>query len=461
MDEDRRSNGAMASSKDGPVAALERLLPEYVSRIDWPGARVDEERTAALRALLERAGERSSWHRRRLADIDIAAMTGGDIGLLPTMTKNDLMDNFDSIVTDDRLTRNLCEDHLAQTPGGELLGQFQVVASGGSSGQRGVFAYARDAWSICYASTVRFQVRDWTRDPTLAGSQRVIAVVAAASPTHISAALSKTFSTGDNARHLFPVSLPLDKIVDGLNELQPNVLMSYSSFLPQLALEAQNGRLRIEPRRVIAISEPFLPEVRQMISETWGVPVANGYAMSEGVFSGDCGYGIHLPDDLCIFEPIDEHGQLVQPGVLSHRVLITNLYNHTQPLIRYVVTDQVTFIEGTCPCGSPFQRIEDPQGRLDDTFVYANGLSVHPHVFRSTLSQHPAIIEYQVLQTPDGAVVHIVSPTEPANIAALRTELTSALTAIGIANPQVTVETLTELPRQASGKLKRFVPITN
>jgi len=281
--------------------------------------------------------------------------------------------------------------------------------------------------------------------------------VAASSPTHISAALSKTFSSGDNARHLFPVSLPLEAIVAGLNELQPTVLMGYSSFLPRLAVEAQRGRLRITPRRVIAISEPLLPEGRRVVHETWGVPIANGYGMSEGVFTGFCGHGVHLPDDVCIFEPVDAHGRPVGPGELSHHVLLTSLYNHAQPMIRYEITDQVTLIDGTCPCGSTFRRIEDPQGRLDDIFEYADGLSVHPHLFRSAIGQHPAVLEYEVRQTPRGATICVVT-TAPVDVGALQASITSALAALGLAEPEVAIETVAALPRQASGKLKRFVP---
>src|SRR4051794_38547853 len=143
------------------------------------------------------------------------------------MTKTDLMDNFDAIVTDPRLSRRQCEDHLARSPGQDLLGEFQVVASGGSSGARGVFVYGWDAWTSCYASNVRFQARDWSGDPTLADTPRVIGVVAASSRAHISAALSRTFSSGNDARHLFPVDLSIESIVAGLNALQPTVLMGY------------------------------------------------------------------------------------------------------------------------------------------------------------------------------------------------------------------------------------------
>ena len=61
--------------------------------------------------------------------------------------------------------------------------------------------------------------------------------------------------------------------------------MGYSSFLPGLARAAQAGRLRISPRRVVAISEPLLAEARAALELTWAVPVVNAYGMSEGVFT--------------------------------------------------------------------------------------------------------------------------------------------------------------------------------
>jgi phenylacetate-coenzyme A ligase PaaK-like adenylate-forming protein len=87
-------------------------------------------------------------------------------------------------------------------------------------------------------------------------------------------------------------------------------------------------------------------------------------------------------------------------------------YNHALPLIRFEVTDEVTVLDGTCPCGSTFRRIADPQGRLDDTFVYPGGVSVHPHVFRSALGQHRQIVEYQVRQTERGVDVRVVADAE-------------------------------------------------
>ena len=142
------------------IADFEAIVPESIGRIEWSADRVKDERRRALRKLLALAVERSPWHRERLAAIDLSGLSEADIASLPVMTKTDLMDNFDDVVTDRRLTRELCERHLdAATDDKYLLGEYHVVASGGSSGQRGVFVYGWDAWAICWASMVRFASR--------------------------------------------------------------------------------------------------------------------------------------------------------------------------------------------------------------------------------------------------------------------------------------------------------------
>lgn len=443
------------------VTLGEALLVEQQNRIDCSLGELHDERVRALRALLAHATSRSPWHRKRLSGFDLDRASGADFETLPTMTKTDLMDNFDDIVTDRRVTRELCERHLTNlTDDAYLLDEYHVVASGGASGQRGVFLYGFEAWAILWVSIVRFQQREWAADPTLVGVPRVTAVVAASNPTHISAAIGRTFSTPRNPRHLFPVNQRLEDIVAGLNALQPTILMGYSSFLAHLALEARAGRLRIAPRRVTAISEPLLPETRAAIDDAWGAPIANGYGMSEGATTGCCGHSTHLPDDLCLLEPVDHAGQPVAVGTPAARVYLTNLYNPVLPLIRYEVTDEITILDGPCPCGSPLRRIADPQGRLDDIFTYPEGVTVHPHVFRSLLGRRHEIVEYQVRQTPRGAAVEIVSPS-PLDTSPIERELQTALAALGLLQPDVTVTRAATLDRQPTGKLKRFVPLTN
>src|SRR5262245_46262870 len=184
--------------------------------------------------------------------------------------------------------------------------------------------------------------------------------------------------------------------------------MVYGSMLATLVAEARAGRLTISPRRIIAVAEPLLPEVRAAVRDAWGAPIANSWGTSEGgVVARGCyrGTGMHLADDLLIIEPVDENGEAVPCGSESAKVYLTNLFNPLLPLIRYEITDQVTFLDGPCACGSAHRRIADIQGRLDDVFRYASGIVVHPHVFRSVLGRDGRIIEYQVREMLRGADV--------------------------------------------------------
>lgn len=451
-------SGGQKSGRLQQLARFQELLPGLLARIEWSSEQLANERTRALRELVAVAREKSPWHRERLIDVDPQALTEADLVSLPAMTKNDLMDNFDEVVTDRRVTRELCETYLSAGPDEYLLDEYRVVASGGSSGRRGVFVYGWDAWVTCYASIVRFPERDWQSDPELAGMRRVTAVVGASDPTHMSAAFGRIFSTPNSRRHVFPVSQPLDVIVEGLNDLEPTVLMGYSSILPRLAAEARDGRLRISPRRVVAISEPLLPEARDIVERTWGAPVASGYGMSEGVFTGSCGLANHLPDDLCLFEPVTVVGVAVPSGQLADRVLVTNLYNTVLPLIRYEVTDEVVVLSDPCPCGSSFARLADPQGRLDDTFVY-DGIGIHPHVFRSALAKSEHVVEYQVTQTPRGADIRVVADGD-VECEWIRRQIEHDLRGLGIHQAEVTVAVVTDIDRhRATGKLRRFVPL--
>ena len=430
-----------------------------MANLDWTAEELRRAQDSRLRRLVRLAVERSPWHRERLAGVEISTLTAADLSSLPVMTKSDLMDNFDEIVTDPRLTLDVCERHVdAPRSDSYLLDEFHVVASGGSSGQRGVFVYGWDAWAICYASIARFPIRDRMLHPELASSPPVVVAVAAAKASHISAAIGATFSTADLPRHSVPVSQPMERIVERLNDLQPTTLMGYSSFLPRLATEARTRRLRIAPQRVIAISEPLLPEARADLEATWGVPVASGYGMSEGLFAGFCGFGSHLPDDLCLLEPVTADGMPVESGATSAKVYVTNLYNTVVPLIRFEVTDELAVLDGPCLCGSAFRRIADPLGRLDDTFIYPNGTAIHPHVFRSCLGrQH--LIEYQVRQTARGADISAVTSGE-VDTDALASRIEAALRDLGLPEPKVTLATVDNLERLTSGKLKRFVPRT-
>lgn len=438
------------------IGELRGHLQEHDARLDWRRERIEEERRLRLRDLLRVARERSAFHRARLAGVDVGRFEVTDLASLPVMTKQDVMRSFDAIVTDPRLTLERVERHLAGLGDGPryLLGEYQAVASSGSSGVRGVFAFGWDAWRTCYQGWIRYVARAMGRGPFR------VAVIAAGRPVHVSYAINASFSDPEGYSYRpFPVTAPVEELVAGLNAFQPEAIGGYPSGLAALVEPARRGRLRIAPQHVVSVGEPLLPETRAALAATWGAPVVNWWICSEGgalAIGCGAGDGMHLSEDLVIVEPVDAQRRPVAPGARSAGILLTNLFNPTFPLIRYEISDEVTLLDAPCPCGSAYRRVADVQGRVDERFRYGD-TAVHPHLFRSVLATERAVVEYQVRQTPRGAeVVAVGADVDAAGIAR---RLEAALGRLGVGAPEVTVRTVERLERGESGKLARFVAL--
>ena len=397
------------------VAYWRQIMPDQVRRLHMSRQELRAERERRLRGLLALAAVRSPWHRSRLRALDLATVTEEDLARIPPMTTGDLMAHWDEIITDPRLSLAAADRHVAGlTSDAYLLDEFHVVASGGSTGRRGVFVYGWTAWAAANAGFLRSMVWDRGVSPEVAAAPSTVAMVAA-NPT---SALGQTFANPAVQLKRFPVTLPVTEIVAGLNAYQPTLLIGYPTALAVLADEARRGALRISPLRLASTSEPLRPETRRSLEQEFGAPVANMYGTSEaGPVAVGCwrGPGMHLCDDLVIVEPVDSAGQPVEPGVLSDKVYLTPLSNSVLPLLRIELSDRIMVTGTACPCGSAHTMIADVQGRIEDIFTYQGGVTVHPHAYASVLRRDPGVTTYQVRQTAAGADISVVgSPADPA-----------------------------------------------
>lgn len=396
------------------LQAFAERLPGEAERLTWPLPRLHRLRDERLRALLQTAIERSPWHGGRLSGLRPEDVSGEDLSALPTMTRADVMDNWDEIVTDPRLTLELAEAHLervAKKGPSYVLDDYMVVTTGGSSGRRGVFVWDFEGW-LTYA-LMRERPTFWLQQRLGYGEPRR-AFVAASRATHPTSILIRTFAGSPQLgpSRAFPVTLPLEQIVDGLNEFQPTHLFSYTSMMLRLSAEQRSGRLQISPQELNCAGEPLFPPVRAEVEQAFGHPLINLYAASEaGVIARSYPYssGLHLNEDIAVFEPVDTHNRPVPVGTRAAKLLVTNVVNHVLPLIRYELTDEVTMLAEPNPDPWTGRRIADIEGRADDMFAYDGNVHVHPHLFRSALGRRRQILEYQVRQTRAGADISVVA----------------------------------------------------
>jgi len=447
--------------RDDVLAAMRTGEVEQLDRRKWTAEQIQREQRDRLQALLGHAAEHSPFHRRRLAGIDLAGVDPADLSAVPVMTKTQMMDALDDVFTDRRLSRRGVESALAATDGQPvpILDDYIALASGGCSGNRGVFVFDRAAMASFAAAIARAPVEAPLPPDRLSGRPR-FAFVAAASAVHATG-MFVALTSSEHAPAQFdavPATLPLAGIVELLNTMQPRALRGYASMLARLSAEARAGRLQIKPSQVSSTSETLLPEIRSALSQAFGVPVFDVFACTEGLVgkTGPDTDVLVFNTDMCIVELVDADNRPVTPGVPSTKVLITNLYNLTQPLIRYELTD--TFIRQPDAAEHGYLRAR-AQGRSDEVLHYDTA-DIHPITIRSVMVNTPHVSDYQIYQTRCGIDVFAVTTDEP-QLDGLANRLRQALSDSGLGCPEVTVRPVERLDRHpVTGKLRRFIPLT-
>ena len=151
------------------LAAVARRLPAHVARLSWTPDQIKAERHRALRETLAFAKTKSPWHAKRLSGVEAESLTEADLARLPVMTKSDVMSNWDEVVTDRRLTLAGCNADITAKLEGKTkdyyrLNDYLVIATGGSSGVRGVFPWSWDEFIEIACVTFRYQLRDESPD---------------------------------------------------------------------------------------------------------------------------------------------------------------------------------------------------------------------------------------------------------------------------------------------------------
>ena len=440
------------------AGAIGGQLPGHIRRLGWSPGQLAGFQRDRLRALLARAIERSPFHGARLHGLDPARFELADLARLPVMTKAQMMDNFDAAVTDRRLTRNLVERHLASSAAEPslLLGDYVCLLSGGSSGRRGLIVQTVSEYAD-FVGTINRRAMAAAMTPAGPPPEGlVIGIVGAGTPVHSSGLAAATAVAPPVRLIPAPASLPTAEIVRRLNAAQPPALLAYATKLAELAREQQAGRLRLNLRSVTSMAEMLSPAERTAIGAAFGVPVVDLFVSTEGLVGhSEPGRPVFtFAGDTCIAECVDEDGRPVPDGVASAKVLVTNLHNLTQPLIRYELTDR--FTPAPNPGGGFLRASVD--GRADDLFRYP-AASVHPFVIGTPLLRAPAVREFQVRQTERGADLAAVIDGE-LDVAALTAAVRDSLRQAGLADPQVTLRRVQALDRDPlTGKASRFIPL--
>jgi phenylacetate-CoA ligase len=130
-------------------------------------------------------------------------------------------------------------------------------------------------------------------------------------------------------------------------------------------------------KAVFVTGEVLWPHQRELISETMNCPVADGYGgRDSGFIAHECPQGgMHILSDAVIVEVVDPQGRPLPPGE-SGEIVVTDLYSHEVPFIRYATGDRGVLSSSRCRCGRALPLLEKLEGRMMEFFVTRDGRTI-------------------------------------------------------------------------------------
>jgi phenylacetate-CoA ligase len=191
-----------------------RAAKELAERERWPRERLEAFQQQRLAELARHAVEHSSFWRARLPHGRI------ELSELPVLTKSELMERFDELVTEPRLRRDELLEHLARIRDDALyLGAYRVMTSSGSSGRKAVFVYDRAGWIAVLTMFLRRS--DWVGlRPSVPRTR--LAMIGGGAPTHMSRRGAQCLEVGIHRMLSLSVTQPVEELVSALNGFQPD-----------------------------------------------------------------------------------------------------------------------------------------------------------------------------------------------------------------------------------------------
>ncbi|MDE6386950.1 MAG: phenylacetate--CoA ligase family protein [Lachnospiraceae bacterium] len=290
-----------------------------------------------LRKLLHYAYQNSAYYRRTFTQ---AGISEEDIDMIPlkqfpVIDKELLMQNYDELVTDHNVKQEELRkfDESPASKSENYLGRYHIIHSSGSTGIPRYFVYDDKAWGQMLLGIIRGAL--WGMSmidilKLLAGKPRIL-YIAATDGRYAGAMAVGDGITGLRAKQEYlDINEPIEKGNQKVTKFDPNIVIGYPSAIKLMAEQVRLGRVPNHVKRVISCGEPLSAGLREFLEDTFQCPVINFYGSSESLALGleeNAGDGMVLFDDLNVIE--------VEDG----EMYLTCLYNFTQPLIRYHLTD--------------------------------------------------------------------------------------------------------------------------
>lgn len=207
----------------------------------------------------------------------------------------------------------------------------------------------------------------------------------------------------------------------------------------------------------ITVSESLALEVRHGIERIFNSKVVSRYSDCEcGILSQQCinEDEFHINKGSFYIELLQlDNDEPVVEGEVG-RIVVTDLYNHAMPLIRYDTGDLgILSYQPRCKHGSKvFTRVD---GRRIDSVLSTSGDILSPYIINNTLWKYTELKQYQFIQNSEKNYELKLNQVEGALVRE-REILDDIKTYVGY-DADITVTYVDEIPSLSSGKRKQVI----
>lgn len=419
-----------------------QFLREMEAADRFSAGELEELRRRKLRDLIEYSYAHVPYTRTRMQQAGVGPdqiREPEDLLRLPLMRKADVRNNRELLRSD-------------------IAGKLASFTTGGSSGEPLIFDLAKRRVASRVACRVR--TSHWwgvgIGDPELAIWGSIVEV-----KRQDWLRKMRDFFLATRLLSAFELNAPtITRYLDILERGPCRQIFAYPSAIYLVCLQARKeGRnlRRLGVKVVFVTGEVLFPYQRELVSETLNCPVANGYGgRDSALIAHECPQGgMHILSDAVILEVLDPSGRPAPPGEPGE-IVITDLYSHEAPFIRYATGDIAVMSSRRCPCGRTLPMLERIEGRSNDSIVAPDGRVINSLALIYAVREIEGIERFRIHQKAvDCFHVQLVRNQNMPDDAEQR--LRQKWSALLRAPLHLTFEYPTELSWERSGKFRHIV----
>jgi len=251
---------------------------------------------------------------------------------------------------------------------------------------------------------------------------------------------------------------PFDLVAERIEQLRPDVVYSYGSYLEEFSRYLRNQRhTAAMPKLWIYGADTLTEPWREIVQREMGCTVIANYPSTEcGRIGFECEQqqGYHLNIDFCPVRTVRDDGSDCVDGEIG-QVVVSNLLNRATVLLNYLQGDLAEFTSELCRCGRMLPRLTRLHGRVSDVVVMADGQRLTSTVLLGHLAEQlQRALQVQIQSLSAGRVLFRIALSGEIDQAAFEQMLLSRFNNVCGGRAKAEVQFVPKIPRLPLGKFE-------